>query len=142
MPRKYRSSRAVDDPRRWKAARDAEAAARRDALLAAEKARREAAEALEYPFDHVLREGRGYDVGAGYRWRHTWANAAGDRIVATVPTPLSGNAYEDSEGLAVLRRVRDALHVQRELPTSRVDLFEGEKKYVVVTEYADEGGGI
>lgn len=62
------------------------------------------------PFEHTLREGNGigdaYIPGASpaFRWRHTWTHrTTGDRIVATLPVPPSGDAFEDGCGLVALR---------------------------------------
>ena len=63
-----------------------------------------------HPWEHTLREGKGTgdayvpDATPAFRWRHTWTHCeTGDRIVATVPVPPSGDAFEDDHGLVALR---------------------------------------
>jgi len=65
---------------------------------------------LSHPWEHTLREGKGTgdayvpDASPAFRWRHTWTHCeTGDRIVATVPVPPSGDAFEDDHGLVALR---------------------------------------
>ena len=61
------------------------------AAEAERKQRRESAEAREYPWNHVLREGRSCSVDTcrgcdGFLVRHTWQHdVTGERIVVTVP---------------------------------------------------------
>ncbi len=82
------------------------------------------------PYDHVLREGQRGEL-PGILWRHTWRHdTTGETIVATVPLPPSGDRYESGEGMVVLRRQRDAIDVQRELPSARVEVFAADGSYV------------
>lgn len=91
----------------------------------------DAREARAYPFEHTQREGDGLARDTAFRWRHTWTHAAtGERIVATVPLPASGDPYADFEGAIVRRRYRDAFDVKRDLLTAHVELFAGDGAYV------------
>lgn len=83
-----------------------------------------------HPYDHTLREGQCGEL-PGILWRHTWVHdGTGERIVATVPLPPSGDRYESGEGLVVFRRVLDAIEVQRDLPTARVEVYTAAGTYV------------
>lgn len=83
------------------------------------------------PFEHTLREGDGIARATEFRWRHTWTHAVtGERIVATVPLPASGDPYEDFEGAIVHRRYRDAFEVKLDLLTAHVELFAADGAYV------------
>lgn len=85
-----------------------------------------------HPWEHTLREGKGTgdayvpDATPAFRWRHTWTHCeTGDRIVATVPVPPSGDAFEDDHGLVALRFLPAegaAAGRARAWPSARVEL--------------------
>lgn len=89
---------------------------------------------------HTRREGNGgVGLATDFCWRHTWVHdTTGERIVATVPIPPSGDPFEDAEGLVVRRRVERAIEVQRHLPTARVEVFTAEGALVGHVAPVDE----
>ena len=93
-----------------------------------------------HPYDHTRREGNGgVGLATDFCWRHTWVHdTTGERIVATVPIPPSGDPFEDAEGLVVRRRVEHAIEVQRHLPTARVEVFTAEGALVGHVAPVDE----
>ena len=102
---------------------------------AAQKRRREDAEAREYPWNHVGRERRSCDVDAcrgcdGHLVRHTWQHdATGERIVVSVPLiaadhPAPGEGVPLRwDGQIVRRRIKGVESVLRSIPSATASVY-------------------